>query len=133
MKEELIMQIIQAALGLAVTILTVVLIPKAVQLINSRIQNEQLKTVVDDVANSASIVIKYLEQTTVKQMKKDGRWNSETQKQVLEEAVQLVMDRLANKTMRILENEIFDVEELITSYIEAAIYDDNQAKQKEGK
>ena len=31
------------------------------------------------------------------------------------------------------ENEIFDVEELVTSYIEAAIYDDNQAKQKEDK
>ena len=132
MNAELLGRVIECVLGLLTTILVVVVIPKIVQLINSRIDNEKLQEVVNDVSASATTVIKYLQQTSVNQLKADGKWNTESQKKVLDEAVALVMERLANKTMKILEQNGVDIVLLITTYVEAAIYDDRNTNNLKG-
>ena len=132
MNAELLGRVIECVLGLLTTILVVVVIPKIVQLINSRIDNGKLQEVVNDVSASATTVIKYLQQTSVNQLKADGKWDTESQKKVLDEAVALVMERLANKTMKILEQNGVDIVLLITTYVEAAIYDDRNTNNLKG-
>jgi uncharacterized membrane protein len=129
MKDQIVFEFIKAALGLAGTILTVVLIPKLTQYINSKIHNEKLNSVILDLSNSAAVVVSYLEQTMVTQLKEDGKWNSESQKAVLGKAVDLVIQRLAKKTITTLKNDSIDVIPLVTSYIEAQI---NSMHSKEG-
>lgn len=121
MKEQLISEVLELVLGLIAAIVTGVLLPKLAQLVTSKVQNETLNNVVFDLSNSAAVVVNYLEQTMVSQLKKDGKWNSETQKEVLDKAVELVLERLADKTISTLDKNSTNVTNLIVSYIEAYI------------
>ena len=121
MKEQLISEVLELVLGLIAAVVTGVLLPKLAQLVTSKVQNETLNNVVFDLSNSAAVVVNYLEQTMVSQLKKDGKWNSETQKEVLDKAVNLVLERLADKTISTLHKNSTDVKNLIVSYIEAYI------------
>ena len=121
MKEQLISEVLEFVLGIIAAVVTGVLLPKLSQLVTSKVQNENLNSVVFDLSNSAAVVVNYLEQTMVSQLKKDGKWNSETQKAVLDNAVDLVLERLANKTISTLHKNSTDVKNLIVSYIEAYI------------
>lgn len=121
MKEQLISEVLELVLGLIAAVVTGVLLPKLAQLVTSKVQNETLNNVVFDLSNSAAVVVNYLEQTMVSQLKKDGKWNSETQKEVLDKAVDLVLERLADKTISTLDKNSTNVTNLIVSYIEAYI------------
>lgn len=121
MKEQLISEVLELVLGLIAAVVTGVLLPKLAQLVTSKVQNETLNNVVFDLSNSAAVVVNYLEQTMVSQLKKDGKWNSKTQKEVLDKAVELVLERLANKTISTLDKNSINVTNLIVSYIEAYI------------
>lgn len=121
MKEQLISEVLELVLGLIAAVVTGVLLPKLAQLVTSKVQNETLNNVVFDLSNSAAVVVNYLEQTMVSQLKKDGKWNSETQKEVLDKAVELVLERLADKTISTLDKNSTNVTNLIVSYIEAYI------------
>ncbi len=121
MKEQLISEVLELVLGLIAAVVTGVLLPKLAQLVTSKVQNETLNNVVFDLSNSAAVVVNYLEQTMVSQLKKDGKWNSETQKEVLDKAVGLVLERLADKTISTLDKNSTNVTNLIVSYIEAYI------------
>lgn len=121
MKEQLISEVLELVLGLIAAVVTGVLLPKLAQLVTSKVQNETLNNVVFDLSNSAAVVVNYLEQTMVSQLKKDGKWNSETQKEVLDKAVELVLERLADKTISTLDKNSTNVKNLIVSYVEAYI------------
>ena len=114
---ELIGKIIEVIAGL----LMVVIIPNLSKLISAKVKNEKIQGVAEDIANSASTVVAYLEQTMVQQLKADGKWDLDAQKSVLRTAVSLTVDRLASTTINTIQNEGKVVTDLVTSYIEAEV------------
>ena len=118
--------IITSLIGVLCTIITAVtttiLIPSLSKWLKSKTNNEILKGVIDDITQTVQTSVGMFEQTMVKQLKADGKWNAESQSMVLRAAVQETVSNLSSKTIKALNDEKSDVNELIIRYIESYIY-----------
>lgn len=61
------------------------------------------------------------EQTAVAKLKSAGEWNAESQRAVLESAVNEVVANLLDTTKKTLESNSQDVQNVVTRYIESYI------------
>lgn len=118
-------EILSGVISLVVTVLsaiiTTVLLPAAASWLKSKTASEKLKSVIDDITITVKTSVEMLEQTTVKQLKADGKWNADTQAQVLQDAVTQVLNGLTTSTYNYLKEESDDLEGIVTRHIEAYI------------
>lgn len=108
-------------LGLVGTIATGILIPYITSLLKSKTDNANLQYVIDELSKTVSTSVDYINQTFVNQLKADGKFDAEKQKEALELAATTVVNNLTEKTIKVLGKDGIDIESLIIKYIEAEI------------
>ena len=121
MNQELLNQVIEALLTLALLIITGVLIPEVKKWIKSKTDNEVINTVTNELFREVDIAVNYVEQTMVKQLKKDKKWDTKSQKKALETAVNVVLSNISQKTSAYLQENSSNIVETVKQYIEANI------------
>lgn len=109
------------ALGLIGTIITTVLLPLLVKWIQTKIKNEKLNYAFSELSETVITAVDYVQQTFVDQLKKDGKFNSEAQKEAMKKALNYAIVTITDTTKKIIESENIDLEALIEKYIESAI------------
>ena len=117
MKETILNHIID----LVFTVISVILVPMLVKWLKSKTQNERLKSMLDDIEVNVQTVVDYMEQTVVHDMKNSKDWNSNTQAQVMREAVDRILDSILSSTKKTLEDNQIDITDYIASHVEAYI------------
>lgn len=109
------------ALGLLGTIITTVLLPLLVKWIQTKIKNEKLNYAFSELSETVITAVDYVQQTFVDQLKKDGKFDSEAQKEAMKKALNYAIVTITDTTKKIIESENIDLEALIEKYIESAI------------
>lgn len=118
---ELSQQIITWLLGLLSTIITTVLLPYFVSWLKSKTESENLKYVIDEITQTVSDSVNYTNQVFVDQLKKDGKFDAEKQKEALKMSLDYTINSLTNKTKQILSKNGLDLENVIIKYVESEI------------
>lgn len=117
--------ILSAVLSLAVTFvgatLTTIIIPAIANWLKYKTQHQKLQSVIDDITVTVTSSVDMLEQTVVNQLKADGKWDSNSQAEVLQSAITEVVNGLSRTTYQILKSESTNIEDLVKRYIEAYI------------
>lgn len=126
MADVILKYLIATAITVLSSIITSILLPALSAWIQSKIQNERLKTYVQDITNTVATTVNSLEQTMVSQYKADGAWDKDAQNAVLEAAVKQVMDSVTIQTRDMINEQGIDMQTLVTSYIEAYIREQKQ-------
>lgn len=127
MSQEISTKLIEIVLSVLATVITAVLVPSLTSLIKSKTNDQKMKTAIDAVSNAVNLAVDYVEQTMVTQLKKDGKWDAESQKEALKKATDIAISQLTDSAYLYLLNNHKDIEETIIKYIEANI----QNKKKE--
>lgn len=127
MSQEISTKLIEIVLSVLATVITAVLVPSLTSLIKSKTNDQKMKTAIDAVSNAVNLAVDYVEQTMVTQLKKDGKWNAESQEEALKKATDIAISQLTDSAYLYLLNNHKDIEETIIKYIEANI----QNKKKE--
>ena len=113
--------ILNHIIDLVFTVISVILVPMLVKWLKSKTQNERLKSMLDDIEVNVQTVVDYMEQTVVHDMKNSKDWNSNTQAQVMREAVDRILDSILSSTKKTLEDNQIDITDYIASHVEAYI------------
>lgn len=117
-------EILMWFLGILSSVITIVLLPALASWLKSKTENQDLQYVINELEQTVSTSVDYIEQTVVKQLKADGKWDAEGQKEALDEAVTVVLNSLTDKTAEILGKNGIDLESIIIKYIESKILSD---------
>lgn len=121
MTSTIINYLIWLVFTLLTTIITTILIPLLSKWIISKTQNEQLKAVIADITETVRTSVNYLEQTSVAKYKSDGNWDIKSQREVLNIAVNEVMNNLLDTTKKIIKDNNINIYDLIVRHIESYI------------
>lgn len=100
MKEMLEMQLVELVISTLFTLITVVILPLLAKLILSKINNDKQKGIVTDMFDAVSRTVSFLEVRMAQQFKEDGNWNKDTQREVLEAAIDTVIGELSDVTIK---------------------------------
>lgn len=103
------------------TIITTVLLPYFISWLKTKTTNEKMHYVIDELSQTVTTSVAYVNQTFVDQLKADGKFDEEHQKEALKLAIDDVFNSLSTKTVSILQSDELDVVGIVTKYIEAEI------------
>lgn len=120
--------ILMWALSLLGTIITSFILPLFVKYLSTKIKNEKLKYVVNELSTTIINAVDYTNQTFVNQLKLDGKFDEKAQKQAMLTAINYAFDCLTESSKRIISSEGIDLYSLLEKKIEAQI-----AQKKEEK
>ena len=118
---EVLNQIIEAVVGILALVITGVILPKVRGLIIAKTNKVETENAVNEIFMQVDTAVDYVEQTMVNQLKKDGKWNSETQKEALNKAIDVVLANLSQTTLNYLQKNCKDIVKTIANYIESNI------------
>lgn len=121
MKEELAKSIIELTFTVISATITIVLLPAVAAWLKSKTENQQLQSIITDIASAVSTCVDHSEQTLVSSLKKEGKWNKETQSAVLESVTQSVINSLLDTTKQVIADNGINIETLVVQHIEAYI------------
>ena len=121
MKEQIITKCIELVFTVLATVIVSVLLPAVKAWLQSKTDNERIKSIINDVTSAVATCVDHAEQTMVSTLKAEGKWNPDTQQQVLDTVIENVVNSLLDNTKSIIENNNIDLEALISQHIEAYI------------
>lgn len=119
-------------LSLLGTLITSIIIPVVFRLLAAKTKNEKLKMVMEEIANTTKSSVSYTNQTFVDQLKHDGKFDAEAQKEAMLRSTNYTFDTLTASTKKIIEQEGINLDLLVKKYIEADIDDRHREKEKNG-
>lgn len=119
--QTLVNTLIEAGALIITTIITIVVLPYIKQWLTTKVKDEKYRAAISEVFEQVNLSVNYIEQTVVNQLKKDGKWNTETQKDALNKAIDSVLASLSDSTIEYLESNMNDVPNYIATQIESAI------------
>lgn len=105
------------------TIVNTVLIPAIPIVVGAVVQYVRTKTEGSKIEEAVGIVLDAVDQTNqtfADQLRKDGTFTEEKQREAMEKSVETALSMMNERTLKILEREFNDVEAWIVSKIEAA-------------
>lgn len=121
MTQEVLNQIIEGVLTLALLVVTGIIIPKVKELISSKTNNTIMNAAMSEMLMQVDIAVTYVEQTMVAQLKADGKWDTENQKKALDTAVNTVLANLSESALSYFQSNTGNLVKTITNYIESNI------------
>lgn len=121
MSEEITTKLITTIIGILGTIITTILLPYVVNCLKAKTNNETLKYVIDELNQTVVTGVDYIQQTFVEQLKKDGKFDSEKQKEALDKAVNVIWNGLSDRTVNFLKDNSIEIEKIIVKYVESYI------------
>lgn len=92
-----------------------------ITLLKNRIKNEKAKQLLDEIQQAVLDGIYFTEQTAVKELKENGKWNSTTQQEVLKQCADYVENVLSAEAIEFLSDNQDTIQQLITQKIEAKL------------
>ena len=110
------------AIGTLVTALMTWLGAYLVGLLNSKIKDQKLRTFLTKFTELMISCVNALTQTTVEQLKKDGKFDEAAAKHVKEECIKLIKTQLAPDMIEFIQNNYGDVTEYISTQIEGYLF-----------
>lgn len=114
-------QIILGALSLGVAGLITWAFTMFQAWLNSKIKNEKLKSVLDVALDVIQKSVLAIQQTFVEQLKKDGKFDKEAQKEALRKSINLALANLSDEAKKILEENFGNLEDWLIMQIEAIV------------
>lgn len=115
-------------LSLLGTIITSVVLPLIAKLLLAKIKSQKLNYVATELSTTIINAVDYTNQTFVEQLKADGKFDAESQRQAMNIACSYAFDCLTDSSKRIISAEGIDVYSMLERKIEAQI-----AQKKENK
>lgn len=128
MKEMFEAKLIELVISFLFTVITAVVLPLLSELILSKIKNDKQKGIAIDMLNAVSRTVDFLEVRMTQQFKEDGNWNKETQKEVLNTAIDMVIKELSEATIKNLKMNESDLRDRIEKEIEKYILEKKTVK-----
>lgn len=128
MKEMFEAKLIELVISFLFTVITAVVLPLLSELILSKTKNDKQKGIAIDMLNAVSRTVDFLEVRMTQQFKEDGNWNKETQKEVLNTAIDMVIKELSEATIKNLKMNESDLRGRIEKEIEKYILEKKTAK-----
>lgn len=119
---EVLITIIESIVGIVSIIILTVFVPKLQQLIKAKTNNEKYDLVVKEIGDQVVTAIEYIEQTIVNQLKIDGKWNTETQREVLDTAVNIIKCNLSDDVKNYLSENVTNINAYLCQQIESHIF-----------
>ena len=124
---DIIMEVFGVLIILAVLLL-VVFMYKTVKNEGFRFKNEQVNQAFNDVIDIAFRTVVNLMQTTVSGLKKDGKWDAATAKDIFNQALMETKYQLGKEGMELLKEKVTDVDLYLTNLIESIVYETKMDK-----
>lgn len=121
MTQEVLNQIIEGVLTLALLVVTGIIIPKVKEFISSKTNNTIMNAAMSEMLMQVDIAVTYVEQTMVSQLKADGKWDTENQKKALDTAVDTVLANLSESALSYFQSNTGNLVKTVASYIESNI------------
>ena len=121
MKEQILNNSIELVFTILTTIVVSVLLPAVKAWLQSKTDNERIKSVISDITSAVATCVDHAEQTMVATLKKQDHWDDETKTAVRDTVIENVINSLLDSTKAIIENNDIDIEALIAQHIEAYI------------
>lgn len=115
------MSYLWSALGGIFTLLLIWGTLKLNQLINSKVENENVAKFLTDIAGIVSTVVGATMQTTVDNLKGTAEWTKETQDKILNDALNTCLKTLSTETKTWIEKTHGDINLYLTNKIEAEV------------
>ena len=117
--------ILNYLIGIAFTIIsavvTKIIIPEIANWLSAKTDNQRMQTAINDMLTTVETTVNFLEQTVVSEYKYNGNWNTETQKQVLETAIDEICISLTDLTKNTIDENGADIRNTIRRYVESYI------------
>lgn len=104
-------------------ILAIVFLYKLVKNENSRFKNEKVKETFDNVVEIAFRNVVALMQTTVKELKENGKWDKDIAIDIFNQALTETKYQLGKEGMELLKEKVSDVDAYLTNLIESIVYE----------
>ena len=114
-----------------ITLITLVLAPCAVILVNAGVKllaaktdNEMLEHMLTDIGTAVATAVDSVSQTFVADLKegtKDGTWTKDEQREALSKATVIVKNQLSQTTLKFLKDHDIEVQAYLKAQIEAYI------------
>lgn len=108
-------------LSLLGTIITSVVLPLIAKLLLAKIKSQKLNYVATELSTTIINAVDYTNQTFVEQLKADGKFDAESQRQAMNIACSFAFDCLTDSSKRIISSEGIDVYSMLERKIEAQI------------
>ena len=124
-------EFIKMLIGLLGTILTGLiswLTTYLVSLISNKIKDEKLKTFLTNTTGIIMSSVNALNQTTVNELKREGKFDKEAAVRVKQECLKLIKSQLAPDMIKFIGQTFGDIDEYLSNQIEAYIFKNNQSK-----
>lgn len=121
MKEQILNHTIELVFTILTTIVVSVLLPAVKAWLQSKTDNERIKSVISDITSAVATCVDHAEQTMVATLKEQDHWDDETKTTVRDTVIENVINSLLDSTKAIIENNNIDLEALIAQHIEAYI------------
>lgn len=121
MWETVLNSLVWMTISVFAAIITSVVLPAFANWLKSKTENEKLQVLISDITATVQTAVNHYEQTTVSTLKKCGEWDSDSQRAVLESAVNEVITNLLDTTKETLESNGQDIYDVVTRYIESYI------------
>lgn len=121
--------ILQGAITILSAVITTVVLPLVAQWLISKTNNQKIQSAITEITQLVATTVSYVEQVWVQNYKKNGTWDDEAKEQVLEVAINAIIENLSQSTTKWLEKTSNDPQELISHYIEAYIINNKQEGQ----
>lgn len=121
MKEQILNHTIELVFTILTTIVVSVLLPAVKAWLQSKTDNERIKSVISDITSAVATCVDHAEQTMVATLKEQDHWDDETKTAVRDAVIENVINSLLDSTKAIIENNGIDLEALIAQHIEAYI------------
>ena len=121
MKEQIITKCIELVFTVLATVIVSVLLPAVKAWLQSKTDNERIKSVISDITSAVATCVDHAEQTMVATLKEQDHWDDETKTTVRDTVIENVVNSLLDSTKSIIENNNIDLEALISKHIEAYI------------
>ena len=121
MKEQILNHTIELVFTILTTIVVSVLLPAVKAWLQSKTDNERIKSVISDITSAVATCVDHAEQTMVATLKEQDHWDDETKTTVRDTVIENVVNSLLDSTKAIIENNGIDLEALIAQHIEAYI------------
>ena len=109
-------------------LLLVVFLYKAIKNEGFRFKNEQANQTFDDVIDIAFRAVVNLMQTSVAGLKKDGKWDAATAKDIFNQALMETKYQLGKEGLELLKEKVTDVDLYLTNLIESIVYETKMDK-----
>ncbi|MBO5017055.1 MAG: hypothetical protein J6C92_14785 [Bacteroidaceae bacterium] len=122
MTDTIVNELICLVFSILAAVISSILVPALSAWLKSKTENEKLQALISDITTTVQTSVNKYEQTAVANLKAAGAWDAESQHDVLECAVNEVVDNLLDSTKRSFINNGIEVSEVVERYIESYIY-----------